>query len=151
MLRTFATAASVFAALPALAENIGLEFEFVTNTSDSISQQIGEGDSGTITAAKAFGVAQFSDGRRSIKKFVYVSGGGAPISGISNYTFENGDGITASFTIDGQYNGTYIVLGGTGAYENATGSGEFKPAPVEGWGAGGDTLAWTGSFQLITP
>ncbi|WP_172331507.1 hypothetical protein [Mangrovicoccus sp. HB161399] len=150
MLRIFATVPFVLVALPALGADISLEFSFVTHTSDRMSQQIGAGDAEKITAAKAFGVAEFADGRRAIKKFVYVSGGGAPIAGISNYTFENGDGITATFSVDETYTGTYTVVGGTGEYEGAAGSGQFKPAAVEGWGAGGDTLAWTGSFHLTT-
>ncbi len=141
------TMTAALAAAPLAAGEMSLEFDFVTITTESLKHQIGSAEEGALEANRAVGVATFSDGMKAIKKFVYTSGPGAPIAGISNYTFENGDSITAAFTVDAQFQGTYTVVGGTGAYEGATGTGSFAPRQTT-WE---DAIAWTGSFSLTTP
>jgi len=148
-IKAFALPTVFLAAAPALAGETALEFDFVTTTIDSLSHEIGEGDAGVIKAGKALGYATFGDGRTAVKKYVYVMGEGAPTVGISNYIFENGDAVTASFIVESGESGPvgkYTVIGGSGAYEGATGDGEFSLTGV--WAG---SFAWKGSFQLMTP
>lgn len=148
-IRAFALPAALLTSAPALAGDVTLEFDFATTTIDTLSHQISEGEDGVIKAGKALGYATFGDGRTAVKKYVYVMGGGAPTVGISSYIFENGDAITASFVLGAGDNGPvgkYTVISGEGAYEGATGDGEFSLT-----GAWAGSLAWKGSFHLTTP
>ena len=143
-------AASLALPLPAVAEEVALSFRLLTHNVTRTSQQIGSGSQyGEIWV----GTAVFDDGRMAGKEFVTIgrdSASAGEFMGYSTYFFENGDSVETSFTAtwgaDG-VKGDYTVLGGTGAYEGATGTGHFESADGQ-VGTGG---LFTGGFTLDVP
>jgi len=101
-----------------LAENITLNFRFVTFDTDFATQSIGTADDLTFDAVKSVGAAIFNDGRVATKKYVWVSSSADWVShGRSAYTFENGDTIVARFVsqpVGEGFVGEYEVMSGTG-------------------------------------
>jgi len=129
-------ASSLISLVPAmgLAENITLNFRFVTFDTDFATQSIGTADDLTFDAVKSVGAAIFNDGRVATKKYVWVSSSADWVShGRSAYTFENGDTIVARFVsqpVGEGFVGEYEVMSGTGIYEGATGTGQFEMQDV---------------------
>lgn len=80
------------------------------------------------------GYCVFDDGRIADKQFVMTiraleGGKRGTNQGYSVYTLDNGDSISVAFSGswgDAPYQGTYNILGGTGAYTNATGDGTLS-------------------------
>jgi len=86
-----------------------------------------------LTAVRRAAYCVFPDGKVADKQFVVInrtqSGGAQGLAkGFSIYTMPNGDSISTEFTgswDNGPFNGVYNVLGGSGAYEKATGDGKI--------------------------
>jgi len=80
------------------------------------------------------GYCIFDDGSVADKQFVMTvramdGGKSGSNQGYSVYTMSNGDSISAEFSGswgDGPYQGTYNILGGSGAYANASGDGTLS-------------------------
>lgn len=76
----------------------------------------------------------FKDGRIADKQFVMVNlvqdgGNVGAAKGFSIYTMENGDSVSAEFTggwDKGPFAGTYVILGGTGEFTDASGDGSIN-------------------------
>ena len=134
---------------PAAAEEQTLRFKLVTQQvgAPSALPEIG---GHKVSVGENMGVATFEDGRIAHKRFVDVSDDTAQagtFKGYSTYTFQAGDSLTLSYTggwDDKGAKGVYQVISGTGAYEGATGTGEFR-AVEEPWD---EANLFEGSFTL---
>jgi hypothetical protein len=149
------SAAALFAVpAGAVAGEQHLEFKFVTLPIDVKSVEAPNIAGQRLSAGKFFGVAYFSDGRIAVKDFISASDllkGSGSIRGYSTYTFEDGSSITASFIAELKQTGlrgTYTILSGTGAYDKATGTGNFDSVPTKF--KDGATL-FNGKFDVKTP
>ncbi len=111
-----------------------LEFTLVTKSLDPQTLEAPNIENQTITQYRAFGVAAFKDGRVGTKDFIVsrdMNKGVGTLFGYSTYYFEEGS-VTARFTatVNPQAtHGEYKILGGTGAYAGATGSGSIDNIP----------------------
>lgn len=132
------------------AEEQTLNFRLVTKKISGSVMEVPNVEGRSVAAGKHAGVAVFEDGRIAYKNYVVMIDAGkteGSYSGYSTYTFQNGDSLTLKFTggWGGQRSGgDYEVLSGTGAFENATGTGRFD-ALEEPWE--GANL-YQGSFTL---
>jgi hypothetical protein len=135
------------------AEEQILRYKLVVTFTKNAEMQLASIPDRSLAAHEAVGVALFEDGRMAFKRFVVSDAGGeedGSFLGLSTYTFENGDALTLKFsggwTPEGQ-SGTYVVLSGKGAFEGATGTGEFHSLN-EAWE---DADLLQGSFTLDVP
>ncbi len=113
-----------------------------------------DGDGHRLGSGSQYGTATFEDGRIAAKYFVFSfeeTKAGSQYIGYSTYTFEDGSSITARFDdttgADGVTNGKYTVLGGSGEYDGAKGSGWYqsvKNAWPKSW-------LFNGGFDLTLP
>jgi hypothetical protein len=131
-----------------------LEFKLITHPIDVKSVEAPNIADQRLSAGKFFGVAYFSDGRIAVRDFISASDllkGSGSIRGYSTYTFEDGSSITASFVGEIKQtglHGTYTILSGTGAYDKATGTGNFDSVPAKF--KDGATL-FNGRFDVKAP
>ena len=137
----------------AQAEDIKLGFQLVTHRIDAKVVEASDVEGHILGSGEFKGVAVFDDGRIADKVFVLnfdeVNGVGTS-KGYSTYRFVDGSSIIASFVDiydEATDNGTYTVLGGTGQYESAKGTGWFERAD-EPWD--GASL-FKGGFDLTLP
>ena len=157
----FKTLASVILALvglgfnPAIAGQQTLEFKLVTTRIDGKEVKYDQVEGQSVGVSKAFGVASFKDGRIATKDFVPswdLNKGSGPFFGYSTYYFEDGSSLTMRYSGNqraGQpLHGDYVILSGTGAFANATGTGTFDgvvPNKLPG------SAQYTGKFVINTP
>lgn len=95
-----------------------------------------ENSAQTLDATRIASFCIFDDGTVAEKQFVNVSrttdnGATGMVLGISVYTMENGDSITATFTGDWGsqgFVGRYQIFDGTGMFSDAKGYGSFTGA-----------------------
>lgn len=152
-LSAFALAFLATTVTAADAEDLTLGFRLVVHTIEATVFEAPGLEGHVIGVDNAKGTAVFDDGRLADK--TYVSGidldkGVGSGFGYSVYSFLDGSSITASFeaTIneDGVV-GVYTVLGGTGKYDGATGTGSFQTAGTSWENAG----LLDGEFNLVLP
>ncbi len=137
----------------AMAEDQTLGFRLIIHTIESTVFETPVQEGHVIGVDNAKGSAVFDDGRLADKTFVDsydINNGVGTFTGYSVYSFVDGSSISASFeatlNADGVI-GVYTVLGGTGAYEGAQGTGSFASveAPWEG------ASLFDGEFKLVLP
>lgn len=137
----------------ALADEHELKFRLVTYRIDLKVVEVPNAENHLLGTGNFKGVAVFEDGEIADKTFVYSfdeSDGVGTGHGYSTYTFLDGSSISARFDdkTDGNIsNGEYTVLGGTGRYDGAKGTGWYKKAD-EPWD--GASL-FDGGFELTLP
>lgn len=143
----------VLAGTAAQAENQTLGFQLVVHTIESKVLEAPGVDGRILVLEDAVGTAVFEDGRLADKSYIAsvdLDKGIGSGKGYSVYTFVNGSSITASFentiNADGVI-GVYTVLGGTGEYAGASGTGSFQSA-ASSWE---DAFLLTGEFNLELP
>ena len=126
---------------PAQAANEKLRCKLMSKSIVETQVKSPDGQS-VLSAFRDGGICIFEDGRLADKLFVFSNLASEDFSngsyaGFSVYTFENGDSLKLSFIGNwgnGGNNGDYKVLGGTGRYEGATGTGNISglDSPWEG-------------------
>ena len=137
----------------ALADEHELKFRLITHRIDLKVVEAPDAENHLLGTGSFKGVAVFEGGEIADKTFVYSfdeSDGVGTGHGYSTYTFLDGSSITARFDdkTDGNIsNGQYTVLGGTGRYDGAKGTGWYKKAE-EPWD--GASL-FDGGFELTLP
>lgn len=86
-----------------------------------------------VSTGRYGGTAVFADGRIANKEFTFsfdFRNGAGPFYGYSTYTFTDGSSLVMRF--EGVVEpgkpmlGRYTVLGGSGVYKGATGTGQFE-------------------------
>ena len=137
----------------AQAEEVKLGFQLVTHRIDAKVLEASDVEGHVLGAGDYKGVAVFDDGRIADKVFVLtfdeINGVGTSI-GYSTYRFVDGSSIIASFVDEYDETtdrGSYSVLGGTGLYDGAKGTGWFENVE-EPWD--GASL-FKGGFALTLP
>ncbi len=141
------------AAHTAAAEDQTLGFRLITHPVEITTLMAPELEGRVIGVIDAKGSAVFDDGRVADKTFVYsfdLDKGVGSGRGYSVYSFVDGSSISASFDTTVNADGTlglYTVLGGTGEYDGASGTGSFESAanPWEG------ASLFEGEFNLVLP
>ncbi len=143
-------------ALPnAQASEQSLKFRLVVH--DDAAMKVVEApdaDGHRLGSGSQYGTAMFDDGRIAAKYFVFSfeeTNVGSQYIGYSTYTFEDGSSITARFDdatgADGVTDGKYTVLGGSGQYDGAKGTGWYKSAKT----AWPKSYLFNGGFDLTLP
>ena len=136
-----------------LADEHELKFRLVTHAIDLKVVEAPDTENHLLGTGDFKGVAVFDDGEIADKTFVYSfdeTDGVGTGHGYSTYSFLDGSSITARFDdkTDGDTSsGEYTVLGGTGRYDGAEGTGWYKKAD-EPWD--GASL-FEGGFELTLP
>lgn len=137
----------------AAADDETIGFRLITHPIETSTFMAPELEGHVIGIMDAKGSAVFDDGRVADKTFVYsfdLDKGVGSGHGYSVYSFVDGSSISARFdttvNADGVL-GIYTVLGGTGMYDGASGTGSFQSAahPWEG------ASLFDGEFKLVLP
>ena len=131
-----------------------LEFKLVTMPVEVKNYEVANFEGQNVVLLKARGVAYLKDGRIASKEFVHsgdIGKGSGPFFGYSTYTFEDGSTLSARYAGTqraGQpVHGDYTVVGGTGIFAGAKGTGSFDAVPHKLKGAS----LFDGRFAITTP
>jgi hypothetical protein len=142
-------AAALFSIPASASADETLKFREVTHYASVQSQEVGDVEGHAIALGHGSGIASFPDGTVGTISIVnvldYVKGSGSILLVYDTLTLSDGSTLrtraTGSTAVTGgksEFNGSFIVLGGTGRFAGAKGDGTFAGARLQSLGTGAE-------------